>query len=167
MQVLCIGLLSRHISFLSNVVFPLSHLCFLCSDFFPCLPPGFASNHCWSQVLNAAFFFLPGDGQHNFICTMQYFWLCSSPLMNWQSSASSNIFCLSQVFLLHSEMSRGFMKLWFSTAGERRPSSRSTKGSHTVERTTVENRLLFFPFPYDFALTPTPTPPAWEFEMKT
>lgn len=111
-------------------------VCFIISSlspvlWFSCLPSGFACNYCWSQVLNADFI-LPGDGQHNFICIVQDSWLCGSPLMNWQASASSNIFCLSQVLLLHSEKSRDFMKLWFSTAGERRPSSWSTKHSQAV-----------------------------------
>lgn len=126
-----IGLLSRCVSFLITVLFSLSYLFFLLYSDFSCLPSGIAYNYWWSQVLNADFI-LPGDGQHNLICIVQDFWLCGSPLMNRQASASSNIFCLSQVLLLHSEKSRDFMKLWFSTAGEKRPNSWRTKNSQAV-----------------------------------
>lgn len=70
---------------------------------------------------------------------MQHLWSCSSPLLKWHATASGSIFCLSEVFLLHSEKSRDFMKLWYGTAGERRPMSTSTKRSEAVK--TVENKL--------------------------
>lgn len=131
--------------------------------------PGVACNYCWSQVLNADFI-LPEIGQHNFLCIVEDFWLYGSPLMNWQASASSNIFCLSQVLLLHSEESRDFMKLWFSSAGERRPNSWSTKIDRQL---TVGNGLEFSLFTswavsssclhYMIKVPLTPTP-AWELE---
>lgn len=169
------GLLSRCVSFFNTVLFSLSYLFFLLYSDFSYLPPGVACNYCWSRVLNADLI-LPGDGQHNFICIVQDFWLCGSLLMNWQASASSNIFCLSQVLLLHSEKSRDFMKLWFSTAGERRPSSWSTKNSQAVYGGkwagvfSLTSWLVSFTclhYMIKAPLTPTLTTPAWELEIKT
>lgn len=93
-----IGLLSRCVSFFNIVLFALSYFFFLLYSDFSYLPSGVACNYCWSQVLNARFI-LPGNGQNNFICIVQDFWLRGCLLMNWQASASSNIFCLSQVLL--------------------------------------------------------------------
>lgn len=62
MQILHIGCnwMSRHVSLLNNVLFALSHCLSSLFFDFSCLPPGFASNYCWSQVLNADYFFFLG-----------------------------------------------------------------------------------------------------------